>query len=116
MAKTRAEQLEYSRGYRRGRNRVSDFASRAFRIARTYREQAAALRRVMWGKDNWTSRECQSCERWTRGGPTCKWGVCSAKFLYEVGEPMMHADSEITTSETFVCCNHLAGNPLRSAC
>lgn len=115
MAKTLSESREYSRGYQRGRNRVQDYASFAFRIAKLFRQEAARLRRDKLGKDNWNSRECQTCERWTRGGPTCKWGTCSADFLAEVGEPMMWAEAKsgIYTHEDFGCCNHLWDNPLR---
>lgn len=112
MARTEDQKREYSRGYQRGRFRAHDFAAFAFRMAKLYREQAAALRLVMLGKDNWTARECQTCDRWTRGTPgNCKWGICSADFLAEVGEPMMWIDGDtggqFCTHEDFGCCNHL---------
>lgn len=115
MARSETEKKEYSRGYQRGRARAYDYVAEAFRIARAFREQAATQRRALLGGDNWTARECHSCERWTRGTPgCCKWGICSADFLAEVGEPKMWTDGgQIVTHENFGCCNHLNGNPLR---
>lgn len=114
MARTVTEQREYSRGYQRGTRRSHDYASFAFRMAKLFRKQASDLRLALLGKDNWTARECRTCERWSRGCATCKWGICSADFLAEAGEPMMWTEGgQITTHEDFGCCNHLASNPLR---
>lgn len=116
MARTAAESREYSRGYQRGRARMQGYADYAFRVARSFRDQAAVLRRSILGGCNWTSRECQNCERWTRGGEGCRWGTCSADFLAQVGEPMMWTNGgQIFTHQDFVCCSHLAANPLRAA-
>lgn len=116
MAKSEMEKREYSRGYQRGRMRSRAFADFAFRIARAYRKQAIEQRRSFLGKDNWTARECQTCERWNRGGLGAKWGECSAAFVAAAGEPFMWTDepkSKILTHEDFGCCNHLKDNPLR---
>lgn len=114
--KTDAEKREYHRGYSRGRDRVSGYARRAFRIAERFREMMRATERAALGRDNWRSRECQSCERWTRGGDgrsNYKWGTCRANFMPDVGEPWMGSDSQISTHEGFGCVSHLDGNPLR---
>lgn len=114
---TTPDQREYYRGYQRGRNRMLGYASKAFALAKLFRAQAAEARRALLGKDNWTARECRTCERWTRGQPgNCKWGICSADFRAEAGEPSMWVDGgrqAICTHQDFGCCNHLAGNPLR---
>lgn len=109
------EHRSYSRGYYRGRMLVSDRITRALKIAKSYREEAKKLRAHIFGKDNWVSRECRTCERWTRNGGNTKWGVCACDFLSEVGEPMMWPEegSRITTHDDFGCCNHLRDNPLR---
>lgn len=115
--KTEAEKREYARGYNRGRARVSGYAQRAFLLAKRFRGMMRAAESAALGRDNWRSRECQNCERWTRGGdgkPNYKWGTCRADFMPEVGEPQMWADSEIDTHENFGCVSHLDSNPLRA--
>lgn len=115
--KTEAEKREYQRGYNRGRARVAGYASRAFRIAERFRNMMRAAERAALGRDNWRSRECQNCERWTRGGdgkPNYKWGICRADFMSEVGESWMGAVSQISTHEGFGCVSHLDSNPLRA--
>src|SRR5262245_58867816 len=103
------EKQEYSRGYRRGTGRMRYYANLAFAIAKDYRKKLLVLQSEKFGRDNWLSRECQTCERWTRGGPgQVMWGRSSAHFLAEAGEPGMWTEgATIFTHENFGCCSHL---------
>jgi hypothetical protein len=98
VAKTRTEQLEYSRGYNRGLARSHDRVQRILRIAQRYRESC----------DTPTESLCRTCDRWTRGGPSCVWGECRADFEYGL-EPRMWADGgkspkgTVVTDENFGC-------------
>jgi hypothetical protein len=98
VAKTRTEQLEYSRGYNRGLARSHDRVQRILRIAQRYRESC----------DTPTESLCRTCDRWTRGGPSCVWGECRADFEYGL-EPRMWAEGgkspkgTVVTDENFGC-------------
>lgn len=101
MAKTLAERRDYARGYNRGRARGGEWAHRLIQLAKAYRDRAAIPADAL--------RECQNCRRWTRGGPSCLWGVCKADFEWGA-EPRMWIDTrsgdrerQIITDETFGC-------------
>lgn len=111
-----AEKKGYKRGYQRGVARMENYVARAFRFAKAYRSTLRATQAEKFGRDNWLSRECRTCERWKRGEPgDVRWGLCGRDFLAVVGEPSMWApeSGEIYTHENFGCCNHLSNNPMR---
>lgn len=101
VAKTRAEQLEYGRGYNRGVARARDHIKAVIEIAKGYR-------RAVRGEGPEESL-CKNCARWTRGEGHAFWGRCRADFEWDL-EPRMWADAwpakekaEIITQPEFGC-------------
>lgn len=105
MEKSRVEKRAYIRGYNRSISRISDRVYRALRIAKGYRTRLT---------DMDTSRQCGTCDRWTRGGDRYLWGKCRADFAFQcegrmwaevyIGEREVRA---IITTEDFGCQNWL---------
>ena len=103
MAQTEAEKKAYMRGYNRRNSRDSGRVWRILKVAKAIRDRQHST----------DANLCKNCERWTRGGPNCLWGVCSTDFQYGV-EPRMWPDTyptqtpaKITTTEDFGCVSWL---------
>jgi hypothetical protein len=101
VAKTRAEQLEYGRGYNRGIARARDHFKAVIEIAKGYRRAARGERPQ--------ESLCKNCNRWKRGEGNAHWGRCRADFEWDL-EPRMWADAwpakekpEIITQPEFGC-------------
>src|SRR5947208_2822912 len=84
VAKTRAEQLEYGRGYNRGIARAQDRFKAVVEIAKGYRRAARG--------EGPQESLCKNCDRWKRGEGNAHWGRCRADFEWDL-EPRMWADA-----------------------
>jgi len=100
---------DYSRGYGRALRRCGNRVQKALDIARGYRDRVTSTQ----------DQRCDTCVRWTRGGPRCLWGACRGDFEYSAGEPGMWADRfvgeadqrRVITHENFGCVNWLPLKP-----
>jgi len=110
MTQTVEEKRAYARGYNRGRNRRITWAVTLLRILKGYRARLT---------DVDTARQCQTCDRWKRGGgPEYRWGYCRADFQ-TMEEPGLWADDmvgdkeprRIITHEHFGCVNWIPPLP-----
>ena len=102
---TAEERRVYKRAYNRAIARQRDRVDHVLKIARAYRDANEV-------RDQW---RCDTCLRWTRGCPTCKWGTCSASFEWGT-EPAMwseNRDATISTHQEFSCCNWLPVPPVK---
>lgn len=94
--KTAEAKRAYVNGYQRAMARMRSRVEDVLKIARGYRDSRTI-----------PAANCVKCSRWTRGGPQCVWGYCSASFEYGV-EPRMFAEGgreRICTTENFYCPN-----------
>jgi len=109
---TAGEKRAYVRGYARGRDRGGQWALKLLDMLKAYRARLA---------DVDTTRQCQTCSRWTRGqhGPA-RWGKCamagdSSAWLAEPGAWPDHTwnadrsprERDLVTHEHFGCTNWL---------